>query len=141
MKVNLGKFRKNASKVDVVKIESHDTYNLNLSAAMIILPMLIHHRHHYSGIPSEFANFGGKDYDDQRSFEFYTADADDYHEQGVAAWNEILDKMIWSFHEKVIDDDSRYYSGQPKHGGRELYHERVQEGYDLFAKYFDNLWD
>ena len=47
---------------------------------------------------------------------------------GFEGWKEILDKMIYSF-ERVIDDD--YESHE---------YDKVQEGLDLFAKYYMNLW-
>ena len=47
---------------------------------------------------------------------------------GFEGWKEIIDKMIYSF-EKIIDDD--YESHE---------YVKVQEGLDLFAKYFINLW-
>ena len=39
---------------------------------------------------------------------------------------EILEKMIWSFQYLIKNDESN---------------EQCQEGLDLFAKYFRNLWD
>jgi len=41
-------------------------------------------------------------------------------------WNEILDKIIWSF--------GFYPNEEPE------FYELEQEGIDLFAKYFKHLW-
>lgn len=46
----------------------------------------------------------------------------------VAAWNAILDKMIRSF-EQLMLDNNRYAEGD------------VEEGLALFGKYFQYLWD
>jgi len=80
-------------------------------------------------------------------------------------WHDILDKMIWSFenndaHIRPIyseDYDHRYEAIKLDSGNTqykplnetgsidwspiEKHNERVQEGLDLFAKYYLNLWD
>ena len=49
-------------------------------------------------------------------------------------WGEILDKMIFSF-DYVVREDEEFEVREDE------YYNRVQEGLDLFAKYFFNLWD
>ena len=48
-----------------------------------------------------------------------------------AKWNIIMDKMIYAFEHKVRDDDM-IDTGDQK---------RMQEGFRLFGKYYQNLWD
>ncbi len=48
-------------------------------------------------------------------------------------WKETLDKMIWSFEQYSRADDGF-------HRVSEEYLDRVQEGVDLFAKYYSDLW-
>jgi hypothetical protein len=96
-------------------------------------------------------------------------------DQGCKKWEEILDKMIWSFQQLVDDSyDSKYHHGHMKlgwkpieitnpvtgvvenmyemvdenpgehwydHVGHELHEDRIQEGLELFGKYYRNLWD
>ena len=50
-------------------------------------------------------------------------------------WEEILDKMIWSFDYIIKENDSNELLETMK----EVI--RCQEGLDLFSKYFRNLWD
>ena len=45
---------------------------------------------------------------------------------GLDGWHEILDKMIYSFDEILKDDSTE--------------HDKKQEGLELFAKYYVNLW-
>lgn len=50
-------------------------------------------------------------------------------------WKEILNKMIWSFQYIIKNDESNELLEIMKEN------EQCQEGLNLFAKYFRNLWD
>lgn len=179
MKVNIRKFNKGPTsrKIDI-QIDKWDTYGLDNTLALIILPALIQLKESKHGIPSEFvADTIADGYDGQRCFDFVTDDKDDVFEQGCQKWEETLDKMIWSFQQLVVDDyDSKYHHGNMKvewrktlkpiinpstgkpeymyemvdtnpnehwydHVGHMKHEERIQEGLDLFGKYYRNLWD
>jgi len=58
-------------------------------------------------------------------------------------WDKILDKMIFSLERIVIDDtdDLEYALSKKQDGSYRKYRKQVQEGLDLFGKYFLNLWD
>lgn len=65
-------------------------------------------------------------------------------EEGIKEWNDILEKMIYSFNE--IEND---YKDELKINGmtpqdwldiHKMYKTRIQEGLDLFAKYYEALW-
>ena len=47
------------------------------------------------------------------------------------SWNDIMDKMIYAFECKVLDGDL-FDTGNQK---------KMQEGFRLFGKYYQNLWD
>jgi hypothetical protein len=177
MKVNLGKFpKKGLRKVDV-NIERFDTWNLDNTLALIILPALIQLKQEKRGVPSEFAEVGGANYDVQDSFDFYKESHNEAFDAGCKRWEEVLDKMIWSFQQLVLDDyDKKYHHGEAKydwvetneqfpnpitnklektyrmvdknptehwydHVGHQLHEERIQEGLELFGKYYRALWD
>lgn len=66
-------------------------------------------------------------------------------EKDVQAWEDTIDKMIWSFNEvyndnmnqPLIDDnDVDQYSVAIVE-----YFARLQEGLELFGKYYNDLWD
>lgn len=57
------------------------------------------------------------------------------HAQILEEWNEILDKMIFAFAE-IIHDDAMF---EEDYGAATDI--KIQEGLDLFAKHFRNLWD
>ena len=72
-------------------------------------------------------------------------------------WNEILNEMIWAFEQKCKDDwQDNYYGNYIEdqkngpmagsfewidHEGRAAHQERMSNGFKLFGKYFENLWD
>lgn len=178
MKVNIGKFFKgNNDRRISINIERFDTWSLDHTLALIILPCLIQLKETKQGVPHEFAEVGGEDYHSQDSFDFYKEDVNELFNQKVKDWNEILDKMIWSFQQIALEDyDDQYHHGKAEydwvktdkqfpnpitgkiedtfqmvdtnpdkhwydHVGHKLHEERIQEGLDLFGKYYRALWD
>ena len=179
MKLNIGKFPKKASGSRKIKveIENHDTWNLDSTLALIIYPALLQLKATKHGVPSEFGDVGGEDFVSQESFEFYQETYQESWDAGLERWDEVLDKMIWSF-EQLLKGE---YSDQYHHGEAEIdwvktdkqypnpisgkmedtfqmvdknptehwydsvghmkHEERIQEGLELFGKYYRNLWD
>jgi len=179
MKIKIGKYPKGNGrrKVDV-QIDSFDTWSLDHTLAHIIYPALVQLKATKHGVPSEVvADVGGEEYNQQDSFDFYKETHSESFEIACDRWNDILDKMIWSFEQLLKDDyDSAYHHGKtdwdwiesdkpfpnPITGkmeptyqmvdkdpeshwydseGHQLHEERIQEGLELFGKYFRNLWD
>jgi hypothetical protein len=98
MKVKIGPYPNGNRKRKVdVQIDRYDTYGMDHTLALIILPMLLQLRATKHGIPHEFASVGGEDYDSQDSFDFYKESQDEAFSKGCDRWDEVLDKMIWSF--------------------------------------------
>lgn len=111
MKVNLGKFpaKGNRRKVSIT-IDNHDTWNLDHSLALIIYPALLQLKANKHGIPSEIVdNVGGEDWVAQDSFDFYKETHQESWEIAAKRWDEILDKMIWSFKQLCMDDYGDLY--------------------------------
>lgn len=115
----------------------YESWNLNTYVAKYTLPRLKHFRNNLSGHPLDLTQYG---------------------------WEEVLDKMIWSF--ENFDKDPRpvypenydhrmlkktYASGncvftsmddrRVNYDNVYEHKRKVQEGLDLFGKYFVNLWD
>jgi hypothetical protein len=177
MKVNLGKYIDgNANRTVKVVIHDYDTWSLDYSLALIILPALIQLRQAKSGAPGEFIrDISGDPNSNQRSFDFHAETYNETVDEAIEKWKSTLDKMIWSFHQLIRDD----YSKQYHHGeidmafeptmvfdsktstmsvfnqivdknpdehwydrvGHDLHQERIQEGLELFGKYYRQLWD
>lgn len=177
MKINIGRYNKNSERKISVQIEKFDTWSLDHTLALIILPALIQLKATKHGVPGEFANVGGEDYNEQCSFDFYKESYNAAFNEKIKEWDEVLDKMIWSFQQIALEDyDSKYHHGKAKydyvevdklypnpvtgkmeklyqmvdknpdehwydHVGHMLHEDRIQEGLELFGKYFRNLWD
>jgi hypothetical protein len=128
MKVRIGPYRKN--RATRVEIEPHDTWSMDCTLAMIIHPMLVQLKATTHGYPSDLTE---------------------------ERWNEILDEMIWAFEQKCRDhwEDDYYgdYVEDQKNGsmvgsfkwidhkGLKTHQERMTNGFKLFGKYYENLWD
>ncbi len=179
MKVKIGKYPRGVGYRRVnIEIEKFDTWNMDGTLAKIIYPMLLQLKDTKQGVPNEVVNdIGGEDYSDQYSFDFYKETYNESFDKACERWNDILDKMIWSFQQIAEEDyDSKYHHGTPKFDwiltgqkypnpitgkmedtyqmvdknptehwydsvGHQLHEERIQEGLELFGKYYRSLWD
>ena len=177
MKVNLGTYKKDGGRRIDVQIDRFDTFSLDHTLAYIILPALIQLKNTKMGVPAEFADVLGADYDMQDSFDFYKDSHNDAFDERCKRWEETLDKMIWSFQQIVFDDyEQQYHHGKAEYDwvktdqqftnpvnnkvedtfqmidknptehwtdyeGMRVHEERIQEGLELFGKYYRHLWD
>jgi len=179
MKIKIGNFPSKGSrrKIDV-QVDNFDTWSLDHTLAMIIYPALIQLKETKHGIPSDIVDdVGGEDYSPQDSFDFYKESHNDAWNDAAKKWDEILDKMIWSFYQLAHDNYSeKYHHGTSEYDwvksdktfpnpitgkveetyqmvdkdpdshwydaeGHLLHEERIQEGLNLFGKYYRSLWD
>jgi hypothetical protein len=176
MKIKMGGWaaKSNRRKIEI-HIDKFDTWNCDSTLSHIIYPMLLQLRDTKQGVPNEFADVGGADYESQDSFDFYKESHSDAFDEGCKRWDQVLNKMIWSFEQLTRHDYSeQYHHGKmrwewlelnPTAGntgvadksyemkdlnpdqhwldiaGLELHEERIQEGLNLFGKYFRSLWD
>jgi len=176
MKANFRNFNSgpNERKVEVT-VDRWDTYSMDHTAALLILPLLLQLKKSKHGVPSGLVDRIGGDMDNNLCFDFIQEDENEVFDKLCDQWDEILNKMIWSF-QQIVDDsyDSKYHHGHMKlgwkpieitnpttgnvekayemvdenpgehwydHIGRNLHEDRIQEGLELFGKYYRNLWD
>lgn len=164
MKVHIGPYRKNR-KIDV-RIDKYDTWNMHATLAYIILPMLkqLKETQHGSPIMPEFSQ--SSTHSIQACFPFYEEGDNAAWEEGHKKWEEILNKIIWSFEQINIDWQEQFSTGtadfyfekipgtvhtEMKYGpnhtlkydteGAIKYQDRIQEGLELFGKHYMDLWD
>ena len=181
MKVTIGRYpsthvlkrNPNAEQKVDIRIDPWDTWNMAETLADIILPMLKQLRLDKQGTPCSMPAFEDEsNYQwPQMCFDFYKEADKLANDRAHAQWEEIMDKMIWSF-EQVVDRDrdSKFHSGnidiqwdpikdengkvkyqEMKRGpndthkfdadGYKAYQARMYEGLELFGKYYMNLWD
>lgn len=163
--VILDKIHDLRKRKEKVKIHKYDSYSADHTLALIILPVLKQLRESKHGSPGDMPAFQQtSEYTDQMSFDFYAQNDSFAWEMGHQQWKEIIDKMIWSF-EQIVDDnwEEQYWEEIPeidfdshisdlrplrwkKTGkcdwkGMQAHQNRIQEGLDLFGKYYTGLWD
>lgn len=140
-----------------VRIDSYDTWSMDHTLAHIIVPMLKQLNETKHGAPWV---------DDEDAPEHLRStsappkeneyDLDEHH---FARWDYVLEEMIWAFEQKMRDDwegDYYRYERDPTntHGlelglklvwedreGRKTHQERMSNGFKLFGKYYEALWD
>jgi len=179
MKVKIGPYPKKGSRRKInVQIDKFDTWSFDHTLAHIIYPALLQLKATKHGIPSGLVeDVGGEDWSQQDSFDFYKDTHDEAWNKASERWDEVLDKMIWSFQQLTLDDyNSKYHHGDSDYDfvkspklfpnpitgkmeatwqmvdrnpddhffdadGLFLHEERIQEGLELFGKYYRSLWD
>lgn len=144
-----------------IRIDEYDTWNMDRTLAMIILPMLKQLRETKHGSPHV------EDTDVPENLQ--TGGDDLVHER----WSWVLDEIIWAFeqHQPDCDWEEQYTNGKidyrsepcdfdengkpklyrlvegPNHtavtdwDGRQAHQTRIDNGFRLFGKYYQSLWD
>jgi len=123
-----------------IKIHNYDTWSMDHTLAPIILPMLKQLKETKHGSP--FVD----DEDVPVSLRSTSAppkendyDIDEYHH---ARWDWVMDEMIWAFEQKCRDDWMEdYYYNKWDQEGVKAHQDRMSNGFRLFGKYYENLWD
>jgi hypothetical protein len=159
-------YEKNKRKVKI-KIHDYDTWNMNDTMAMIILPMLIQFKQNSQGapfvddedVPEEIRSTNAPPKENDY-------DTDEFHSD---RWNWVIDELIWTFEQLHPDTDweEQYWITKPKidlkkhpeDEGKQLtsirwkvkgeldkegymkHNERINNGLRLFGKYYRGLWD
>lgn len=140
-----------------IKIHNYDTWSMDDTLAPIILPMLVQLRATKHGAPMVDMK------DVPKELRATKKQLDAYGKNGDSdpkffeRWDWIMDEMIWAFEQKCRDDwQDNYYGDYIEdqkngpmagsfewidHEGRAAHQERMSNGFKLFGKYFENLWD
>jgi hypothetical protein len=135
---------KRKRKVEI-KIERYDVWNMDSTLALLVLPMLKQLKEQKHGAPASMAGFAQLSQNSypQMCFAFYEEGDEAADQAGFAEWDEIMNKMIWSFEQLLDEDsDSKFFENDTyDQKGYEAYAARMQEGFELFGKYYQSLWD
>jgi len=145
-----------------VRIDRWDTWSMDHTLANIVLPMLVQLKRTKHGAPSV------DNADVPRELRMSKKDMTQFAKDGSTddkffkRWDWILDEMIWAFNQKCRDNwEDDYYeyrdwdqeeSKDPDslfglklvwedREGQKAHRERMTNGFKLFGKYYENLWD
>lgn len=141
-----------------VRIDKYDTWSMDHTLAYIVLPMLKQLKATKHGAPSV---------DDEDVPEPLRSTAPgardrceedwDHDEHFFDRWDYVLDEMIWAFEQQADNSDDQFYDHGEKVAGESLedsirkmkvdqeglqaWQKRKSNGYRLFGKYYEALWD
>jgi len=140
-----------------VRIDLHDTWSMDQTLAHIVLPMLVQLKRTKHGAPNT------DNADVPKELRMGKKDIAQFAKDGSTddkffkRWDWILDEMIWAFEQKNRDhweddyygpyiesEDKRELFGRfewTDDAGRKAHQTRMTNGFKLFGKYFENLWD
>lgn len=182
MQVQIGPYKDEGERQEHVVIHHYDTWSMDHTLALIILPMLKQLKATKHGAP--FVDMPDRPEHLQCYKEPEDYDTDKFHFQ---AWDWVMDQMIWSFQHEVDDDwGEQFFSDEePQYTIKEIqwkgigpaqlllfpdedgkteeyemyelirdetpsrfdregykqYQERISNGFRLFGKYYQSLWD
>ena len=140
-----------------IEIHDYDTWSMDDTLAPIILPLLKQLKKTKNGAPNVDMNDVPEKLrvNDPESKAFWSNGETDANY--FKRWDYVLDEMIWAFEEKCKDDwqDQFYgdYIEDEKAGplggrfewmdrdGLNKHQQRMSNGFLLFGKYYENLWD
>ena len=138
-----------------VRIDLHDTWSMDHTLAHIVLPMLVQLKRTKHGAPMV-------DLEDVPKLLHPTKKQQaEYKKTGSTdpkffnRWDWILDEMIWAFNQKCRDDwEGDFYEYKDDNTerfglklvwedreGQKAHQKRMANGFKLFGKYYENLWD
>ena len=136
-----------------VKIHKYDTWSMDHTLAYIVHPMLIQLKETKHGAP----NVDDEDVPEElRSTNAPPKENEwDTDDNWHLRWDWVMDEMIWAFEQKTIDWEDQYYgewiedATKPFGGynskndfdGMKKHQERMSNGFRLFGKYYEGLWD
>lgn len=130
-----------------VHIDSWDTWAMDSTLAHIIVPMLKQLRDNAHGIP-------WVDDEDVPAILRSTSQDSDEDENFYARWDYVMNEMIFAFESKITDWEDLYYKYEDDPAaplgiklvwsddeGMASHRERMTNGFRLFGKYYECLWD
>jgi hypothetical protein len=121
MRVHIGPYSRDDTPREVsVELDPYDTWNLDHTLALITAPALRRFRDQTCSFPAAFV-----------------CDDDPTGDLGLAGWRAALDKMIAAFESVSLGyGDTDAFPLQDR-AAREA---DRQEGFDLFARHYTDLW-
>ena len=134
-----------------IKLHGYDTYNLDYTLSLIILPLLKQLKQTQHGAPLV------ADRDVPKNLRSTSAPPKkkehDVDANYFKRWEWVLDEMIFAFESKAADDEAQFKiieSGKKTKSGRlsketlrqlQEHTNRVSNGFRLFGVYYQGLWD
>ena len=144
-------YNKRGRKVKV-KIHDYDTWSVDDTLALIIHPLLVALKTSKQGGPAVDDDDVPDNLKRTSAKPIENPDSGALDEFWFDRWDYVLDEMIWAFDQTTKDWESQFYVKEDLDGpvdyknlkfdreGLGKHSERMQNGYRLFGKYYQNLW-
>ena len=141
MKVEIGPYTDDSVRNINVVIDEYDTWSMDETLSYIVLPMLKQLKETKHGAPNV-------DWEDvPRELRPSAEELRAYNKNGETdvhffdRWDYVLDEMIYAFDCKANKDDvyMRFDINDRKAMDKEQ--SRISNGFRLFGKYYESLWD
>ena len=146
-------YDKRKRKVEV-RIDRYDSWSVDHTLSLIIVPLLKQLQETKHGaplvddedVPEKLRSTSAPEKENEY-------DTDDNH---FERWDWVLNEMIWAHTQSTLEDggDSQFYIQKPEderknewdyidvdREGLKAFEERKRNGFRLFGKYYQNLWD
>ena len=122
-----------------IKIHRYDTWSMDHTLAMIIVPMLKQLKETKQGAPLVDDEDVPDELKSTNALPGKDSDVDSNH---FKRWDWILDEMIWAYKQDAMDDDweEQYYTEKVDREVIDKHYKRMQNGHRLFGKYYNALW-
>ena len=138
-----------------VRIDKWDTWSMDNTLAHIVLPMLIQLKKDKHGACNVDAEDVPKELRPKKQDVLKYKEVGEVDNKFFERWDWVMDEMIWAFEQKTYDWEAQYYGewkpskGKPLGGhflnsndeARKKHQERMSNGFRLFGKYYEGLWD
>ena len=158
MKVRIGNYRTDRSKkprIENVQVHPWDTYSADATLALVVYPVLVAYKQDIlekGAVPSEFltpVDVSGKSEEEAQKIH------DEMYGVGLTKWEEVLNKMIWSFEQakdgyvgeedffainEDVDSEDIENRYDIDNEGLNDYYQKIDEGLSLFGRYYRSLW-
>jgi hypothetical protein len=139
-----------------VKIDRYDTWSMDHTLSYIIHPMLVQLNKEKHGAPfTDDADVPDELKSTSAPPKENDWDTDDNH---FKRWDWIMNEMVWAFEQELKDDDEAQFFDHSEsrdiedweermdklkvdREGLEAHQKRKANGYRLFGRYYQNLWD
>ena len=142
MKVNIEEYTDDGEdQVVDVQIDPWDTWSMDHTLAHIVLPMLRQLKETKHGAPDvDYEDVPEELRPEQEWYEKYSKDGEtDPH--FFDRWDWVLDEMIYAFDCKANKDDVYVRYDTNDRDGMNKEQDRISNGFRLFGKYYESLWD
>ena len=132
----------NAKQTVKVRIDPWDTWSMDYTLAPIIIPMLKQLKETKHGAPHVDLKDVPKELHPTKQDVLRYKEVGDTDEFWFKRWDWVLDEMIYAFEQKYLNiEDWMRFDPKTEMDALKAEQDRISNGFRLFGKYYEALWD